>query len=326
MTKVDLITGILGAGKTTFIKEYAKYFLDKGERIAIIENDFGAVNIDNMLLGELAGDNCELEMVVGGGDKDCHKRRFKTKLINMGMMGFDRVIVEPSGIYDMDEFFDVFYESPVDRWFEIGSVINILDAGLEDNLGEQMEYMLGSQIASAGIVILNKIDGIPENEIASRLDYVLDKVNQALSKISCKRRLDKQEILVKKLSEYQAQDFENIKNAGYKNESFVKLFSMEQISSSVHYLMNVVIDENDAMPLLTTLFEDIECGKIFRIKGYIPAVEGWIKINVTAENMNIENSDKGQAVIIVIGDNLDLARINSYVKTYLVGDVVFISI
>ena len=52
MTKVDLITGILGAGKTTFIKKYAGYLLGKGLRIAILENDFGAVNVDMMILQE----------------------------------------------------------------------------------------------------------------------------------------------------------------------------------------------------------------------------------------------------------------------------------
>ncbi|HCY53745.1 MAG TPA: GTPase (G3E family), partial [Kandleria vitulina] len=64
MVKIDLITGFLGSGKTTFIKKYAKYLLEQGEKIAILENDYGAVNVDMMLLQEL-GDQCELEMVAG---------------------------------------------------------------------------------------------------------------------------------------------------------------------------------------------------------------------------------------------------------------------
>lgn len=43
-------------------------------------------------------------MISGGCDKETHRRRFKTKLISMAMCGYDRVIVEPSGIYDVDEF------------------------------------------------------------------------------------------------------------------------------------------------------------------------------------------------------------------------------
>ncbi|MCD8067393.1 MAG: GTPase (G3E family), partial [Lachnospiraceae bacterium] len=97
MIKIDLITGFLGAGKTTFIKKYAEYLVQKGQHICILENDFGAVNVDMMLMQEELSDHCDLEMVAGGCDRDCHKRRLKTKLIAMGMRGFDRVLVEPSG-------------------------------------------------------------------------------------------------------------------------------------------------------------------------------------------------------------------------------------
>lgn len=86
-----------GSGKTTFIRKYAQYLMDAGNNIGILENDYGAVNVDMMLLQDLMGENCELEMISGGCDKDCHRRRFKTKLIAMGMCGYDRVIVEPSG-------------------------------------------------------------------------------------------------------------------------------------------------------------------------------------------------------------------------------------
>lgn len=41
MVKVDLITGFLGSGKTTFIKKYARYLMDQGYNIGILENDFG---------------------------------------------------------------------------------------------------------------------------------------------------------------------------------------------------------------------------------------------------------------------------------------------
>ena len=52
MVQVDLITGFLGSGKTTFIKKYAKYLIDQGLHIAILENDFGAINVDMMVLEE----------------------------------------------------------------------------------------------------------------------------------------------------------------------------------------------------------------------------------------------------------------------------------
>ena len=84
MIKIDLITGFLGSGKTTFLKQYAKYLMAQGKNIGILENDFGAVNVDMLLLQELRGDQCELEMISGGCDKETHRRRFRTKLISMG--------------------------------------------------------------------------------------------------------------------------------------------------------------------------------------------------------------------------------------------------
>ncbi len=138
MIKIDLITGFLGSGKTTFIREYARFLVSSGERIAIIENDYGAVNIDMVLLQDLLGDNCNLEMIVGGDGRQAHARRFRTKLISMAMSGYTRVIIEPSGIYDADEFFDVLYDEPLDRWYEIGSVIGIVDT-------ESYMYLEGMQ-------------------------------------------------------------------------------------------------------------------------------------------------------------------------------------
>lgn len=75
MVKIDLITGFLGSGKTTFIKKYATYLMRKGLNIGILENDHGAVNVDMMLLQELRGDQCELEMISGGCDAETHRRK-----------------------------------------------------------------------------------------------------------------------------------------------------------------------------------------------------------------------------------------------------------
>lgn len=182
MVKIDLITGFLGSGKTTFIKKYAKYLIDQGLNIGILENDFGAVNVDMMLLQDIAGEKCTLEMVAGGCDKDCHRRRFRTKLIAMGMCGYDRVLIEPSGIFDMDEFFDALHESPLDRWYEIGNVITVVDAMLEENLSEDAEFILASEVANAGIVLLSKAQEAAETDIERTKAHL----NKAMESVHCR--------------------------------------------------------------------------------------------------------------------------------------------
>ena len=116
MVQVDLITGFLGAGKTTFLRRYVRYLVQQGHKVCILENDFGAVNVDAMLVQEVLGPGCDVETISGGCDCDTHQRRMRTKLIAMAMRGFDRVVVEPSGIFDVDEFFDVLRDEPLDRW------------------------------------------------------------------------------------------------------------------------------------------------------------------------------------------------------------------
>ena len=53
MVQVDLITGFLGAGKTTFLRRYVRYLVEQGHNVCILENDFGAVNVDAMLVQAL---------------------------------------------------------------------------------------------------------------------------------------------------------------------------------------------------------------------------------------------------------------------------------
>ena len=74
MVQVDLITGFLGAGKTTFLRRYVRYLVAQGHNVCILENDFGAVNVDAMLVQDLLGPNCDLETISGGCDCDTHQR------------------------------------------------------------------------------------------------------------------------------------------------------------------------------------------------------------------------------------------------------------
>ena len=156
MVQVDLITGFLGAGKTTFLRRYAAWWAGQGVRVCVLENDFGAVNVDAMLLQDLEAVGVEVETISGGCDCDTHQRRMRTKLISMAMRGFERVVVEPSGIFDVDEFFDVLRDEPLDRWYQLGNVIAIVDALLPETLSPQAEYILASESAWAGKVLLSR--------------------------------------------------------------------------------------------------------------------------------------------------------------------------
>lgn len=308
MVQVDLITGFLGSGKTTFIKKYAKYLIDQGLHIAILENDFGAINVDMMVLEEELGDQCELEMVVGGGDLDCHRRRFKTKLISMGMRGFDRILVEPSGIYDVDEFFDVLHEEPLDKWYEIGNVIALVNSKLENNLSKQSDYLLGCQVADAGKIILSRSSEATEEEINNTITHL----NNTMSLIKCKRRFNKEDCL--NLETLNDQDFNSILHSCYELEGFIKMFFKKEEAFSTMFFMNQAITKEELIHTTQSIFNDSECGKVFRIKGFIPENDQWMELNATKDQITTEIIAKGQEIIIVIGESLNKEKIEEYIK------------
>lgn len=310
MVKIDLITGFLGAGKTTFIKKYAQYLLDKGMQIGILENDFGAVNVDMMLLQNLMGDNCELEMISGGCDKETHRRRFRTKLISMGMCGYDRVIVEPSGIFDMDEFFDVLRDEPLDQWYEIGNVITIVDAKLEEEMSEEANYLLASEAAYAGRIILSHADEATEEQKSHTIQHL----NKALEQIQCKRRLEK-EILCKSLPNLSQADFEELLNCGYVMENYRKMDMEEQKGFDSLYFMNENVTEDNIQEIVKKIMDDPECGSVFRVKGFVKNAEDkWLQLNATHNGITMQPIEVGQEVLIVIGEKLQEDKIKSYLE------------
>ena len=303
MIKIDLITGFLGAGKTTLIRRYAHWLMDQGQKIGILENDYGAVNVDRMLLQDLEGPQCDLEMISGGCDADCHKRRFRTKLISMGMLGYDRVLVEPSGIYDVDEFFDALCEEPVDRWYEPGSVITVLDASLEEHLSPEAEYLLASEAAEAGCVVLSKYkEAGPERTAA-----VIARLDRALEAAGCARRFgDGKDLLAKDWDQLTDADFARLASCGWKQVSFRKQMLPAAKAGGFEsvYFLHLDLSPQELRRRVESLWQDPACGKIFRVKGFLPTENGWLELNATREQFTFCPIGEGQEVLIVIGENL----------------------
>lgn len=304
MIQVDLITGFLGSGKTTFLKRYARYLTAQGQKIGILENDYGAVNVDMLLLQELEREGCGLDMVAGACDADCHKRRFKTKLIAMGMSGYDRVLIEPSGVFDVDEFFDVLYEEPLDRWYEIGSVIAVVDANLQDGLSESADYLLASQLANAGTVVLSKTQLATEAEKEATVRHM----KQALLQVQCQKDL-RGRLLEKDWDALTDSDFARVMRSGYDSQSFVKRGTTDDSGFCSLYFMNKPYTAAQLETAAKQAFASEACGKIFRVKGFVRSGDGWLEFNATRKSTAVTPIAAGQDIVIVIGEQLNEAAV-----------------
>lgn len=309
MVKVDLITGFLGSGKTTFIKKYARYLMEQGQNIGILENDFGAINVDMMLLRELEGENCELEMVAGGCDKDCYRRRFKTKLIAMGMCGYDRVLIEPSGIFDVDDFFDALHEEPLDRWYQIGNVITVVDASLEKTLSKEADYVLASEVANAGCVLLSKTQDASAEEIRQTVAHL----NRALQEIHCSRVL-KDEVICKDWEDFTEKEFKKILESGYLVEDYEKLYVDQDEIFQTLFFMDEKIAVSKAKHAAKKIFADPACGGVLRVKGFLQDGENWLELIATQHEISLKPIGAGQDVLIIIGEKLNEEKIRYYLE------------
>ena len=323
MIKIDLITGFLGAGKTSFIQKYVKELLKEEQRIGIIESDYGAINIDLMLLQDLEEAGCDLEMVIGGNSPADHQRRLRSKLISMAMLGYNRIIVEPSGIYDVDEFFDLLHEEPLDRWYEIGNVITLLDARLHTPLSDASSYMLVSQAASAGAIVLSRTQLASPEELASTLSAL----EASMQDFQCKKAISPI-LFDKDWSFLTEEDWQKLLSCGYSYADYRKLPLSERSDYTSLFFMkesypHLALPAGEVPDLdvinrkikksTESIFSDASCGNVIRIKGFFSLPNShYLQLNASRQDFSLKEVKRGQEVLIVIGENLNQAEIQKH--------------
>ncbi|HEY9262514.1 GTP-binding protein [Chitinophaga sp.] len=168
--KVYILTGFLGAGKTTILNSLLSQFT--GYRNVVIENEFGKVNIDATLIAEkidqlyelTSGCICcsldnDLMEVLGGILRQEHRP--------------DHVFIETTGIADVGNIVGMFHTPDVKRHYTLVSTICITDA---ENVFERLQQVpeTGKQISCADVIIINKIKQLP----VSQLIYLSQQLEQ----------------------------------------------------------------------------------------------------------------------------------------------------
>lgn len=298
MIPVDLITGFLGAGKTTFLLRYARYLLQKGERLGILVYDHGAVNVDLPLLGTLRGDNCEVETLAASCDADCHRRRFRTKLIAMAMSGYDRILIEPSGVFDMDEYFDTLREEPLDRWLDFGNVICVADAKLSGDTLPEEDFFLASQAGCAGAIVFSRVQLASGEELAqtrAHLRQAAEAIHASLT----------DRVLAKDWDALSEEDFAALSRCGYAFPDYVKTIAGRAASFQSLSFLHLPLNEQQLRQKAEALFSTGDYGRILRVKGFFPKGESWYAFNATQHELTVKPAAESLAVLTVIGSDLN---------------------
>ena len=169
MTKIDIISGFLGAGKTTFIKKLLEEAI-AGEQVVLIENEFGQIGIDG---GFLKNSGIEIREMNSGciccslvGDFGKSLEEVLTKYQP------DRVIIEPSGVGKLSDVMKAVRDVASTLDVVLNSAVTIVDASkckmYMKNLGE----FFNNQIENAGTVVLSRTDVVDAAKVQQDVELI----------------------------------------------------------------------------------------------------------------------------------------------------------
>ena len=282
LIKLDLVTGFLGSGKTTFIKDYVKYLKSIGESVCVIVNDHGGVNVDNLFLSNIV----DTESIVSDTDPNTTYRRYKTKLIACMLKHYTRVVIEPSGVFDTDSFFDLAYEDTICNNYTISNIFAIMEENyIKDSL---VDNILVNETSHASKIIVTKGKG--------HKTFDINYLNQIHQKAQSTRTFKEEDLIYK-----EDIDFKNLMNCSYKSCDYIK--KNINIFETIFVLKKKKSIDN-ILEISHLLFSDNSYGKILRMKGFIKNTDGFISINLTKNNTDISKTNIGQEVFIIIGYNM----------------------
>ncbi|ERI76861.1 CobW family GTP-binding protein [[Clostridium] symbiosum] len=155
MTKIDIISGFLGAGKTTFIKQLLKEAIS-GEKVVLIENEFGEIGIDGGFLRDAGieiremNSGCICCSLVGDFGKSLEEVLTKYHP--------DRVIIEPSGVGKLSDVMKAVRDVASEIEVMLNSAVTVVDVNKCRMYMKNFGEFFNNQIENAGTIILSRTD------------------------------------------------------------------------------------------------------------------------------------------------------------------------
>ena len=162
MTKIDVFSGFLGAGKTTLIKKLLKEALD-GSKTVLIENEFGEIGIDGGFLKE---SGIEIKEMNSGCICCSLVGDFGTSLKEViETYGPDRILIEPSGVGKLSDVLKAVENVAADLDVQVNSAVAVVDASKAKMYIKNFGEFFINQIEYAGTIILSRLDKVSAEKL-----------------------------------------------------------------------------------------------------------------------------------------------------------------
>ncbi|MBR4342728.1 MAG: GTP-binding protein [Lachnospiraceae bacterium] len=177
MTKVDIFSGFLGAGKTTLIKKLiAEAF--KGEKIVLIENEFGEIGIDG---GFLKDSGIQITEMNSGCICCTLVGDFGIALKDvMKQFTPDRIIIEPSGVGKLSDVIKAIQDVAEEAGIAVNNFVAVVDAGKCKMYMKNFGEFFNNQIEYAKTIILSRTQNISEEKLAAAVSLIREHNDKAV--------------------------------------------------------------------------------------------------------------------------------------------------
>ena len=168
MTKIDIYSGFLGAGKTTLIKKMIKEAY-AGEKLVLIENEFGEIGIDGGFLQDAGINITEMN----SGCICCSLVGDFGKALTQVIAEYDpdRIVIEPSGVGKLSDVVAA-VEKVTNENVTLGNTVAVVDAGKVKVYMKNFGEFYNNQVETAGTIILSRTDAIAQAKLDTAVELL----------------------------------------------------------------------------------------------------------------------------------------------------------
>ena len=292
--KILLVSGFLGAGKTTFIKELAKNI---SLEFVVLENEYADIGVDKDFLDEK---NLNVWEMSEGCICCSMKGDFKSSIKRIySEINPEYLVVEPTGVGMLSSIIENIREIN-NNDIEILSPITLIDITSFSEYLETFNSFFTDNLKNTGKVILTKLENSNYFEIENIKNEIL-KINNNL------------EIITDDYRNFQKEWFGEILNKSIDNKIIDKNFSLKtHINLRTFSKENINLKTMDELGLLLNRLVNGDFGKIYRAKGIVKIDGYWGKFNLVYKNFEMEPiTDAKGTKIVIIGNNLDIENLKN---------------
>ena len=338
MTKVDIFSGFLGAGKTTLIKKLiAEAF--KGQKLVLIENEFGEIGIDG---GFLKDSGIQITEMNSG----CICCTLVGDFVNalkdvMKQFNPDRIIIEPSGVGKLSDVIKAIQDVADEAGIVVNNFVAVVDAGKCKMYMKNFGEFFNNQIEYAKTIILSRTQNCSEEKLATAVQLIREHNDKAVLITTPWDELDGAKIL-EAMEEKSKFEDELLEAAGicpecghhhdddeeccchdqghhhsdddrHHHHGHEGHHHADEVFTSVGIETTKKFTEAEIADILKRLDYSEEFGTILRAKGIVAATEGeWIHFDHVPEEYEIR---RGSADVIgkicVIGSKINEEQIKA---------------